>query len=206
VLKRLLLTTVVLVALTATLAVAEDSVLRSLPTDVQKDIEETRARCQRDVDNVNVPAGDLGLVTFTVSGKQAVLVDHKLLCGDCYAGTNCTNRGTRDVRVYVLFGDRWKKFLSNESITGDIFVSNVPGKYRPEGQELNALVVDLYVGNKECPTRQADSSSAQSYEARAAASCAGTARSSHINPCEDRTNVQETHDDRRVLGGADRGR
>ena len=31
---------------------------------------------------------------------------------------------------------------SNEtaSITGDIFVSYVPGKYRPEGQELNALV------------------------------------------------------------------
>jgi hypothetical protein len=27
----------------------------------------------------------------------------------------------------------------------------VPGKYRPEGQKLNALVVDLYEGNKECP-------------------------------------------------------
>jgi hypothetical protein len=45
-------------------------------------------------------------------------------------------------------------------------VSNKPGKYRPEGQELNALVVDLYEGNKECPTRRAGSASAQMYEAR----------------------------------------
>ena len=45
-------------------------------------------------------------------------------------------------------------------------MSYVPGKYRPEGQKLNALVVDLYEGNKECPTRRAASASAQSYEAR----------------------------------------
>ena len=44
-------------------------------------------------------------------------------------------------------------------------MSNVPGKYRPEGQELNALVVNLFIGNKECPTRRAPDSS-QSWEAR----------------------------------------
>jgi hypothetical protein len=164
--KKLLLAAVALLIVVATPAVAENSLRRSLPTDVQKDIEETRARCQQTGNNV--PSGDEGLVTFTVSGKQAVLVDAKLICGGCYHGFNCTNRDTRDVRVYVLFRDAWRKvpFLETASITGDIFVSYVPGKYRPEGQELNALVVDLYVGNKECPTRNAGSSSAQSYEAR----------------------------------------
>src|SRR5262249_43593152 len=86
-------------------------ILQSLPSEVQKNIKETRARCQQAVDNV--PSGDVGLVTFTVSGKQAVLVDPKLLCDGCYHGENCTNRDTRDVRVYVLFGDAWKKVLSN---------------------------------------------------------------------------------------------
>jgi hypothetical protein len=164
IMKKLLLAAVALSIVVSAPATAEDSVLRSLPADVQKDIEETRARCQQAADNV--PSGDMGLVTFTVSGKQAVLVDQKLLCGDCYKGYNCSNRGTRDVKVYVLFGNTWRMFLSDEAITGDIFVSYVPGKYRAEGQELNALVVDLYIGNKECPTRRAASSSAQSYEAR----------------------------------------
>jgi hypothetical protein len=148
-------------------AQVSSSVLQSLPANVQKDIEETRARCQQAVDKVpSVPSGDGGLVTFNVSGKQAVLIDPKLLCDGCYHGVNCSNRDTRDVSIYMLFGNAWKKVLSNENITGDIFVSYVPGIYRPEGQELNALVLDLYVGNKECPTRRAASSSAQSYEAR----------------------------------------
>jgi hypothetical protein len=66
------------------------------------------------------------------------------------------------LRVYALFGNAWRMILSNDNITGDIFMSNVPGSW----PELNALVVNLYIGNKECPTRRADSTSAQSYEAR----------------------------------------
>jgi hypothetical protein len=63
--------------------------------------------------------------------------------------------------MYVLFGDGWKKVLSND-IAGDIFVSMKPGA----DTELNALVVDLYAGNKECPTRRAATTSAQLAEAR----------------------------------------
>jgi hypothetical protein len=143
------------------------SVLQSLPAKVQKDIEETRASC-RSIGNetLAVTSDDSSLIQFLLGGRKAVLVDPVVLCGGCYPGYNCSNRGTRDVRVYALFGSAWRMVLSNDSITGEIFVSNVPGKYRPEGQELNALVVNLYEGNKECPTRRADSSSAQSYEAR----------------------------------------
>ena len=158
------------------------SVLQSLPAEAQKDIEETRTACQQNVDglvtmsrspewsgqiNVTlVPPVDSALVTFTLGGRKAVLVDPILLCGNCYHGINCTNRGTRDVRVYALFGNAWRMVLSNKYITRDIFVSNVPGKYRPEGQELNALVVNLFIGNQECPTRRALDMSSQSWEAR----------------------------------------
>jgi hypothetical protein len=165
--KALLIVTALMASAHAFSPVAaqpSSSVLQSLPAEVQKDIEETRARCQQAVDNV--PSGDVGLVTFTVSGKQAVLVDPKLLCNDCYHGMNCTNRDTRDVRVYVLFGDVWRKVLSNAYITGDIFVSIKPGSYGSFWGELNALVVDLYIGNRECPTRRAASASAQMLEMR----------------------------------------
>jgi hypothetical protein len=104
-----------------------------------------------------------------LGGRKAVLVDAIVLCGDCYKGVNCSNRGVHYyVRVYALFGNAWRKvpFLEDAAITGDIFVSYVPGKYRPEGQKLNALVVDLFIGNKECPTRRAGSMSEQSWEAR----------------------------------------
>jgi hypothetical protein len=145
-------------------AQSESSILRSLPAEVQKDIEETRTSC-RSTDN-EINSGDGGLTQFLLGGRKAVLVDNIDLCGGCYHGYNCTNRGTRFVRLYALFGNAWRMVLSNDNITGDIFVSNVPGKYRPEGQQLNALVVNLFIGNKECPTRRAGSMSEQSWEAR----------------------------------------
>jgi hypothetical protein len=152
----------VLVALT-TWARAENSVLKSLPEGVQKSIEETRAACSSN-DNVKVPSGDEGLVTFTLDGKQSVLIDPILICGGCYHGASCTNRGARDVEIYVRRSS-WIKALSIDNIVGDIFVSTKPG-YRPAGQELNALVVNLWIGNRQCPTRWAGSTSAQGWEAR----------------------------------------
>jgi hypothetical protein len=143
------------------------SLLESLPVEVQKDIEEIRASCRSvDVDTLAVTSGDSGLIQFLLGGKKAVLIDPIILCGGCYKGYSCSNRGTRDVRVYALLGNAWRMVLSNDAITGDIFLSYVPGKYRPEGQELNALVVALFIGNKECPTRRAGSMSEQSWEAR----------------------------------------
>jgi hypothetical protein len=143
------------------------SLLQSLPAEVQKHIEETRASCRSaDVDTLAVTSGDSGLIQFLLGDRKAILVDDIVICGDCYKGYNCTNRGTRDVSVYALFGNAWRKVPFVDSITGDIFVSYVPGKYRPEGQKLNALVVNLFIGNKECPTRDAGSASGQSWEAR----------------------------------------
>jgi hypothetical protein len=138
---------------------------RSLPAKIQGGIEETRIACKSGSDDIKVTSEDDGLVTFTLDGKQAVLIDPILLCNGCYHGINCSNRGTRDVEIYVR-GNSWIKVLTNGNITGDIFISAKPGAYSPAGQELNALVVNLYIGNSECPTRIAVSASAQSWEAR----------------------------------------
>jgi hypothetical protein len=55
------------------------------------------------------------------------------------------------------------KVLSEEYFTGDIFVSYKPGQ---NSQVLNALVGNLYVGNIDCPTREAPDASSRSREAR----------------------------------------
>jgi hypothetical protein len=150
----------------ASWAHAETSVLQSLPRSAQKSIEDTRAACKKELDETAQSSGDMGLETFTLDGKQAVLIDPILLCNGCHPGVNCSNRGTREVEVYVRRQGYWAKVLSDGNITGDIFISAKPGTYREIGQELNALVVNLFRGNRECPTREATSNSAQSYEAR----------------------------------------
>ena len=144
--------------------------LHSLPTNVQKDIEKTRAICRsiNPGDPSRITAGDEGLNSFTVDGKQAVMIDDMALCKGCSPGYACSNRGTRSVKIYVLQGKTWTKALSEDAFTGEIFIS-----HKPKSQtgsfgygELNALVGDLFVGNKDCPTIDAGSTSAQSYEAR----------------------------------------
>lgn len=161
--RKLLLPALMFMALTGWVR-AETSVLESLPRSAQKSIEDTRAGC-KELDENNQTSGDAGLLTFKLGGKQAVLIDPVRLCNGCHPGFNCSNRGTRDVEVYVRRGDSWEKVLSNGNITGDIFVSTKPG-FTQTDQELNALVADLFIGNKDCPTRIAASQSEQSYEAR----------------------------------------
>ena len=114
--KKLLLAAVALLTVAATPAVAENSVLRSLPTDVQKDIEETRTSCRSS--GLAVTSDDGGLPQFTLGGRKAVLVDPVVLCGGCHPGYNCSNRGTRLVRVIALTGNAWRIVLSDESTHG----------------------------------------------------------------------------------------
>jgi hypothetical protein len=139
------------------------SILRSLPTKVQKSIEEMRTSCKDHQSEAEVASGDGGLIKFTLGSKPAVLIDGIMICGVCIKGVSCSNRGTRTVEIYMLSGRTWTKVLSEQNFTGDIFVSVKPGQ---NTQELNALVGNLFVGNKDCPTREAPSSSSQLMEAR----------------------------------------
>ena len=75
------------------------SVLQSLPTSVQKRIKEIRERCLA-IERENPPYGtaddDDGLMTFTLSGAQAVLVDELSFCGgECYHGCRAGAGGTQ---------------------------------------------------------------------------------------------------------------
>jgi hypothetical protein len=170
--KKPLFAAVALSIVVATAAVAgnsvlrsplRDSVLRSLPADVQKDIEKTRAACREYFDEQGIDAsqtwfsdtaaevhrvssGNEGLGVFTVSGAQAVMVNNLELCGgQCLRSVNCSNRGSYGVAIYIRSGKGWRKALSTEAV-GSVFVST------DDDEKFRALILSVFGGNKDCPT------------------------------------------------------
>jgi hypothetical protein len=137
-------------------AIAEAPILRSLPSDVQKEIERVRQSgrglgpATSDYTPPRVTEGDEGLITFTVSGAQAVLVDELNFCGggfECMHGTNCATGFTHRVAIYIRTGNSWKKSLS-------IFASEpvlLSVEYGTE--KFKALVLKVFSGDWECPVR-----------------------------------------------------
>ena len=140
------------------------SVLESLPAEVQKEIKDLRAGCREylgaDVNQTwvsplanpvhSVSSGDEGLDVFTVSGAQAVMVNRLELCGgQCLRGANCSNRGSYQVAIYVRSGQSWRKALDTEAV-GTVFLKT-DGLEAPSA--FKALVLNVFGGNKYCPTR-----------------------------------------------------
>jgi hypothetical protein len=183
------------------------SVLQSLPAEVQKEIEDVRARCREhlsadaspssspsygawkphdwgptpEIPGVTPPttapsettpstppgavpgpqtstapasgptvsSGDEGLILFTVSGMQAVMVSDLELCdGQCHTGANCSNRGSYGIAIYVRsINGTWRKALSTDA-RRSVFLSTDNNKFK-------ALVLSVAGGNKDCPTRDA---------------------------------------------------
>jgi hypothetical protein len=147
---------------TAVATHAEDApLLRSLPTEVQGEIEGVRARCPEYIDSVKgidsvegsdytpqvVTSGDGGLIQFTLSGAQAVMVDDVELCGGAsFKGVNYSNRGSHSVVVYVRSRNSWRKILSTDA--GEKVFLSVD-----DNSGFKALVMSVLGGNKGCPTR-----------------------------------------------------
>ena len=104
------------------------SVLQALPAEVQKNIEEVRTACREYWNNIGadpsqpisplevaprVSSGDDGLILFTVSGTQAVMVSNLALCGgQCLKGAVCSTVGSYDINIYVRTGHAWRNALS----------------------------------------------------------------------------------------------
>jgi hypothetical protein len=144
---------------------AATSVLRSLPTEVQKEIQDLRVSCREHIDGITresassdyryhqVTAGDDGLAIFTVSGMQAVMVNDLELCGgECLRGTNCSNRNSYKITIYVHSGKAWKKVLSTNAV-GMVFLSiDMNWKEDVPLGRFKALVLSVFSGNKDCPT------------------------------------------------------
>jgi tetratricopeptide (TPR) repeat protein len=123
------------------------SLLRSLPSGVQKEIEGIRQSCTESEGT----KGDEGLITFTVSGAQAVLVDELNFCGGgtvCMHGVNCATGYTHLVEIYVRSGSTWAKAFS-KYVTEPVFLSTEYGEFK-------ALVLKVHAGDKECPSTSSD--------------------------------------------------
>jgi hypothetical protein len=132
-------------------AETSSSILRSLPTEVQKDIERTRAGCRESNDRqfTSGLTGDDGLRIFTVSGTQAVMVDELNFCGgECNHGVNCATGFTHNVDIYVRSGSTWTKAFS-KYVTEPVFLSTEYGKFK-------ALVLKVPAWDKECPSTSSD--------------------------------------------------
>jgi hypothetical protein len=138
-------------------AMAEAPILRSLPPDAQKEIERVRQSCRElgpatsDYSPPGVTEGDEGLITFTVSGAQAVLVDELKFCGsgvECMHGVNCATGFTHSVALYVHYGNVWRKSFFVDA-TEPIFLS-----IEPYSNTFRALVLSVHAGwDLGCPVR-----------------------------------------------------
>ena len=100
--KKTLLIAIALMtgAFSSVAAQPSSSVLQSLPAEVQKEIEGVRAACRKQLDYEGetswVINPDDGLTLFTVSGRQAVMVNNGTLCGvgKGWKGITYSNRGS----------------------------------------------------------------------------------------------------------------
>jgi hypothetical protein len=136
-----------------TYAAAEAPILRSLPSDVQKEIGRVRQACREaaertsDDDPPRVTKDDEGLISFSVSGAQAVLVDQLNFCGagDCFHGVNCATGFTHNVAIYVRLGKAWRKALSTFA-SGPLLLSVDTGTER-----FKLLVLKVFPGDWGCP-------------------------------------------------------
>jgi hypothetical protein len=148
-------------ALSSGAAQDDSPVLHSLPAEVQKNIEDTRAACREamqynGIDRSQsispmapemrwVSSGGEGLIQFTVSGAQAVMVSNHELCGrQCIKGATCSTVGSYDINIYVRTGHAWRNALSTRA-AGDVFLSTVG-----ENNKLNALVLSVSGVDKNC--------------------------------------------------------
>jgi hypothetical protein len=120
------------------------SVLQSLPAEVQKHIEDTRAECRAywnrhgiadpsDLWPLLVSSGDEGLISFTLSGARAVIVSDLHLCGDqCIKSVTCSTAGGSSFDIYVRTGNAWRNVLSTTA-SGPEFLSLDFGTHPPSG-------------------------------------------------------------------------
>jgi len=137
-------------AASASAETQDNSILKSLSPQIQKDIKETRESCIRGIPT----EGDDGLVSFTVSDKPAVLVDELDLFVDeeTHRGMNYAT-GSHTVDIYVRNGT-WKKAFSIDA-TEYIFLS-----IGPYDRKFKNLVLSVHGGDYGCPLHDKDNGAA----------------------------------------------
>jgi hypothetical protein len=116
-----------------------------------------RAACRKQLDYEGetswVINPDEGLTLFTVSGRQAVMVNNGTLCGvgKGWKGITYSNRGSSPLAIYVRSGNAWRRALFTDAI-GDFFLSTIDNTVNTDGTvEFKALVLNVFLGSEECP-------------------------------------------------------
>jgi hypothetical protein len=148
-------------ALSQSAAQKTSPVLHSLPAEVQKNIEGVRAASRAywndrgiadssDVPPFLVSSGDDGLISFTLSGAQAIMVDDPALCGgQCVKGATCTTVGSYGLNIYVRTDHGWSNALSTMA-GGPVFLSTDKEDYTT----FKALVLHVSgADNKRCQVK-----------------------------------------------------
>jgi hypothetical protein len=128
------------------------TILRRLPTAMQKEIEETRASCREQSDSNLEIYDDSGLTDFTLSGgAYAVMVNDGEICGPgvCIKGANC-HTGGNYVNVYVRSGNSWRKVLSGR------WHPYISADWTKDPPALKSIIISLYGDDKNCPAREAN--------------------------------------------------
>ena len=120
--KKLIMTVAVMAVLTSW-AHAETSVLRSLPTEVQKQITAVRASCS----GKRITSGDEGLKRLTFNGSSAVLVD-----------TYCGTGDTHSIEIYA-----WKKVFSTWA--------QGPVRLNTDNGAFKSMDLRVFAGDHGCP-------------------------------------------------------
>jgi hypothetical protein len=140
-------------------------VLQSLPAEVQKHIEDTRAECRAywnshgiadpsDLWPLLVSSGDEGLISFTLSGARAVIVSDLHLCGDqCIKSVTCSTAGGSSFDIYVRTGNAWRNVLSTTA-SGPEFLSLDLLDLNRNPPAFRAMVLGIPGDSKDCPKRR----------------------------------------------------
>jgi hypothetical protein len=152
--KKTLLIATALVTWALSPSAAQDisisTILQSLPAEVQKNIEDIRAGCRAywndrgiadssDALRFLVSSGGEGLIPFTLSGAQAIMVSDQALCGgQCLKGVTCTTVGSYGLNIYVRTDHAWSNALST-MVGGPVFLSTDKGDYT----KFKALVLSI---------------------------------------------------------------
>jgi hypothetical protein len=157
--KTLLIATALMTgALSPSAAQNTSPVLQSLPAEVQKNIEQVRTSCRAywndrgiadssDVLPFLVSSGDEGLISFTISGAQAVMVSNLNLCGgQCLKGVTCSTVPFYDISIYVRTGQAWRNILS--TTTDKDFLSL---DYGGQAFKFKAMVLGISAASNDCP-------------------------------------------------------
>lgn len=129
----------------ATLIYAQHSLeFRQLPKEIRDHAIEVRGRCKEAVPEMTfVDMQGIVVLDLKGDGSRDIVIENKGLCGEQYAGYNCTNRGC-DMLIYkeVVRG-QWRKIFEEHLHDRHLVIDW-------ETTRLQLMVVSIYAGDPRC--------------------------------------------------------